>query len=600
MFGLFKNLFKKSEPEAPPVAPPAPPAPPTKPVQPVAAPRPQPPAAAPPSRPAPASPPAPQAPASAPGRSAFPPGEGISIPLAAVVAKFPDTLKGLVAKQPGGSVSFQVPLSVVLPQLAAGAVRVSYSQLQAAAPTGFLTAGGELDSTPVEIPLSEIVAKLKPDQLPRRQGQRVVEVPDDIKPLFGARGQSAAGSPSAQVVQKAPLPAPAAPPVPAPAPGPEPARSPMAATPPPSTLEPPSQPIKPAMGLPDPASLRPAQAMPTRPVGTAPTSTPSLPKPAALPTVKPSPLPTAAAAAPASLPKPVAASTVAAAPAASPAPASSLEGTLTVTLGQISSSWPEGPKQAATAVAESAVEVPLKAIEEGLRKGRVLVKSSVLKSWVQGASLEIADDLDLDLPLPLLAPMFLARRGSGRQQRRVVVGDNIPDVFSGKNIPQPTQEAPAAAPSAPPAGPAPVAAPVAAPTRPAEPAAPSLASIFQQPGKSSWSPPELVPKICSLKGVFGAVVATNDGLLVAGQVPAPLKAEMMAGFVPEMFNRINQYSKEIKIGEVQTLAFSTGTMTCRMFHSDKVHLAILCQPDANLPQTTLDLILKELGRQPGK
>lgn len=557
-----------------------------------------------------------------------------------MVARFPENLKARVSKSPGGNVTVLVSLDIILPQLSKGAVRIPYSQLQSSAPAGFLSpGGGELDSTPVEIPLSEILPKLKPDQLPRRQGQRVVEVPDDIQPLFGDKGQAPSrpaassavarpASPTAPAPEKVETPAaPPSPPPPPPAPvapkveaAPAPAAAaapvPSPQAPPPPAPEPPAQPIKPAMGLPDPAALRPAQAMPTKPVGTGSSPAPALPKPTPLPSAKPvsppTPAPTPAPApAAAPLPKPPAPAApvapppaAAAAPAAAPAVSGGGDGTIGVTVGQVSANWPDAAKQAAGSISSATVEIPLKAIEEGVRKGRVVVKGSIFKGWIKGAALAVEDDQDLDLPLPVLAPLFMARRGPARQQRKVVVGDNIPDVFTGKNISQPAAEAPAAAPAAeaaPAAAPgasAPAAAP--APARPAEPAGPTLAGIFQLPGKTSWTPAELVQKLATLKGVSGAVVATHDGLLVAAQVPAPLKGEMIAGFVPEMFNRINQYSKEIKIGEIQQLGFTAGAVSCRVFRMDKVHLAVLCQADANLPQSTLDLVLKELGKQPGK
>lgn len=103
-----------------------------------------------------------------------------------------------------------------------------------------------------------------------------------------------------------------------------------------------------------------------------------------------------------------------------------------------------------------------------------------------------------------------------------------------------------------------------------------------------------------MKGFSGAVISTSDGLLVAGQVSQALKADLIAGFLPEMFSRLNQYSKEIRLGEVQQVSMNAGLVQCRVFSVSKFYLGLLSAADAPLPSATLDLVLKELGKLASK
>ncbi len=142
-------------------------------------------------------------------------------------------MKSLVAAIPDATVQFNVPLVLVQEGLPKGAVKVTFAELKQGSPAGTFTGSTEHDGRQVSLPLKDIMARLKPDQFKMRSGQKTIEVPDDIKPVFG-QAPKAAPAPAPAPVVAAPSPTP-----PVPAPAPAPVQMPAAAaTPAPAALAP--------------------------------------------------------------------------------------------------------------------------------------------------------------------------------------------------------------------------------------------------------------------------------------------------------------------------------------------------------------------------
>src|SRR5206468_12577035 len=136
-------------------------------------------------------------------------------------------------------------------------------------------------------------------------------------------------------------------------------------------------------------------------------------------------------------------------------------------------------------------------------------------------------------PLSVIAPLFMARKRPVAPQRKYTLGEQIPDLFTSKGMMSSAQAQvadPATAPAAPsismPAPIAPVSPPVAllAPAAPAVAGVPAppppeeIGEVFGQPGRKNWTPSEIVQRTSGLKGVAGALIAMQDGLLVAGHL----------------------------------------------------------------------------------
>src|SRR6266513_904630 len=344
MLGRLKNLFKKRGDEEP-AAEPAPTAFPPREFHPGYAPA-RPAAATPPPSRAPQAPPDPL-PSAVPVSMDTPPatGDSIKIALKPVLLKLPDVLKAKVRQPPSGAVYISIPLQKVLDQLPQGAVKISFGELRLAAPAGVFLDLSSHDQTPVELPLPEIVAQLRPEQLPRRTVQKKVEVPEEVGGIFGPRGEPLnAVRMSAAPAKTSAAPAPAMAPRHLPASGP-------AITPKPATPHAPSAaPIKSTVPLPPPP-IKPSSPLPVPSALRSPTAPSPLPPPPSAPVIKPL-QPSSAVEAP---------MVPAVAPAPAPAPQTPTGAPvqpLILPLAPLTSGWPEAIKQALAELSDPTVSLP--------------------------------------------------------------------------------------------------------------------------------------------------------------------------------------------------------------------------------------------------
>ncbi len=113
---------------------------------------------------------------------------------------------------------------------------------------------------------------------------------------------------------------------------------------------------------------------------------------------------------------------------------------------------------------EAHLALPVRFIEPALKQGKIAFTWKVLRSWIRPATLPSVsahDGMVLELPLRIIAPLFLARQKKGPQpepHQKVEVNESIPNLFFG--FPQGDSAAAVVEQVAPPA-PAPV--PVSAP-----------------------------------------------------------------------------------------------------------------------------------------
>lgn len=550
----------------------------------------------------------------------------ISVPFNAILPLLPKELLGKTSA--GASAKYQLPKTVALEQLSRGAVRVSFGDLRRAAPAGLFTGGSTQDSRMVDLPLREILNQLNPAAFARRPPSNRLTVPDDVTDIFGSRGERLT---ELRVLDKSELkstpPAPRSPaPAETPAPDPEPAAPVRIAAPnlaqqfqaPSPTPAPAAIPFPAMQAAPKPVA-QPAPVAPKLP-SQAPPSMSAVPK---LPAAKP----TAPTLPPNAIKFPTA---HAPQPAMPPQPAATVPGgALSVSVRTVNQKWPEAIRNVVQQLGVTDLEIPNALIETALKLGKIEFQWQQVVTWLRPApAKDIAADhagTVLELPLSVVAPLFLQQ--SRYKAKKTAAPEGIPDLFSnkGEKIEQPEPEADeevaeeteAAAPEivAPPPPPRPVAppprpAPPAAPVAPARPAAPavvpafipdrqraqSLGHLFGEPNKKNWTPNEIVHKTITMPGIIGALIALQDGLLVAGSMPPPWKTETIAAFIPQIFGRLTQYTKELQMGEVSTVSFGVETGTLQIFNAGIIYFGALGQPGTALPVEDLTLIATELSR----
>jgi predicted regulator of Ras-like GTPase activity (Roadblock/LC7/MglB family) len=128
------------------------------------------------------------------------------------------------------------------------------------------------------------------------------------------------------------------------------------------------------------------------------------------------------------------------------------------------------------------------------------------------------------------------------------------------------------------------------------PLACGLGKLFGQPEKAEWSPVEIVNNVIKLPGVEGAIIALLEGFVVAHHLPENMRGDTFAAFLPQIFGRLNQYTGEMKLGEVDDLVVTARGVQCQMFRHGEVFFAVLGNSDAALPVQELRLCAQELSK----
>lgn len=577
-----------------------------------------------PSQPFPTTAPAPSSPMPAHLDSA----SELEMPLLPILEKLPPDLRKWTmggANLSGANICISV--EKVLPQLAQGTVKITFGELRTAAPNIFRM-GEEYDSLPIVLPLNDVLSRLNPALLIRHLPQKTVSAPSEISGPFGAGGQGVAFTtaplkqtpPTTHFFKKAPPAEQAKIPMPTPVTPPPPPFSQRTAAPTPPA---PAAPIPLRANTPAPAQQIPSPARTPIPASIpAPFQipTPATPKAApvqtppasAIPFLKPvAPVAPVAQAAPA----PPAAPMPTMAPVPTMAPAASGEiATILVPLRALAEAWPETLRQeiVQTNLVNSQVALPVHLIEPALRRGRVIFSWHNLRSWLRptppGPS--IHDNKELELPLKVIAPLFLPRQnGAANQRSRASTPpQSVPNLFFGFPQPQPEEMAP------------PVNVPDLVP--PVKPADARMAETnfyvwgdgneaprvdetdYKRPATPATDftsrramPQDIIERAMQLPNMAGAIIALPDGLKVAHHLPSELNADTVAAFLPQLFSRVSQCSKELRMGELNNLNFTIGNIPWKIFRVNAVYFAAFGRAGEPLPTAQLAVLAGELDRK---
>jgi len=523
----------------------------------------------------------------------------LELPLQTVLAALPMDLRAKVMQTPPAGATMIIAVEKVLSQLAHGSVKVSFGELRLAAPSLFANSGGENDSRPVTVPLNEILTRLNPALLSRSSTQKKVEVADDIAGPFDGRGQGI----DFTVTPLKPAQAPA----PAPAPR---TRSPVSwpAVPPHPLTPQPSFAARNITPLPAPAAVAPATAVPAT---TSPAPRNGVPRSAPVAPVSPS----APAAHPAILPE-------------------HTQSTISAPLAALSEEWPEALRLeiAQTNLTNAQVALPVHLVEPALKRGRVIFSWRYVRSWIRPVppGVSMHDGIELELPLKVIAPLFFGQQKTAvRLQRKVTLTPEIPDLFFG--FPQPQSQPEPGMLQQEPVMPPPE--PIAPRLEPVKPP-PETARYAPRPGDFRpadtnfyiWGdngetprleedeykrsrapltdftsrramPKDVVARAMGLPGVAGALVALQDGLKVASQVPADLNADTLAAFLPQIFERLGQSTRELRMGALNNVNFTVGNVPWKIYRVNSVYFAAFGRAGEALPTAQLALLAAELDRK---
>jgi predicted regulator of Ras-like GTPase activity (Roadblock/LC7/MglB family) len=120
--------------------------------------------------------------------------------------------------------------------------------------------------------------------------------------------------------------------------------------------------------------------------------------------------------------------------------------------------------------------------------------------------------------------------------------------------------------------------------------------IFGVPSKKDWTLKEVVQKCATLRGVAGAVITTADGLLVAGVWPDGVTTESAAAFMPQMFSRVCQYSRELRLGDPGQFTLLIENVPLQLFRTGNNYFTVLGKAGEPLPKVQLSALALRLAQ----
>lgn len=264
-----------------------------------------------------------------------------------------------------------------------------------------------------------------------------------------------------------------------------------------------------------------------------------------------------------------------------------------VGLSLLANGWPEPIRKeiAQLRLGDARLALPTEAMESGLKQGRIAVHWQTVRAWITPPVRSVAsahDQVALELPLKIVAPLFLARlREATRLQRRVVVDASIPNLFFG--LPQSESSAGND--------------PVLPEPKPADTNFfPREKVVNASPGTKFLAklatPNEVVSRAAALDGVAGALIALPDGLLVASRLSSDLNADTLAAFLPQIFCKVSQSTKELRMGDLNNLNFTVGEIPWKIFRVNAIYFAAFGRPRGTLPTAQLAALAAELDHRP--
>jgi len=109
------------------------------------------------------------------------------------------------------------------------------------------------------------------------------------------------------------------------------------------------------------------------------------------------------------------------------------------------------------------------------------------------------------------------------------------------------------------------------------------------PEKIAWSPSELVSALVQRPDIEGAIVALQEGLAIAHDLPEGMRGEIFAAFLPQIFARLNQYGAEMQLGGVDDILINAGARQCRLIRRETLYFAVLAPEGDTLPLGELRL-----------
>ena len=86
--------------------------------------------------------------------------------------------------------------------------------------------------------------------------------------------------------------------------------------------------------------------------------------------------------------------------------------------------------------------------------------------------------------------------------------------------------------------------------------------------------------------------------MVASRLAADLNGDTLAAFLPQIFGKLSQCTKELRMGELNNLHFTVGNVPWKIFRVNAIFFAVFGRAGEPLPTALLASLAAELDRKP--
>jgi hypothetical protein len=76
-----------------------------------------------------------------------------------------------------------------------------------------------------------------------------------------------------------------------------------------------------------------------------------------------------------------------------------------------------------------------------------------------------------------------------------------------------------------------------------------------------------------------------------------MNADTIAAFLPQIFSRVSQSTRELRLGELNNLNFTVGNIPWKIFRVGSIYFAVFGRPGEPLPTSQLVSLAAELDRK---
>jgi predicted regulator of Ras-like GTPase activity (Roadblock/LC7/MglB family) len=112
------------------------------------------------------------------------------------------------------------------------------------------------------------------------------------------------------------------------------------------------------------------------------------------------------------------------------------------------------------------------------------------------------------------------------------------------------------------------------------------------------TPNEVVSRAAALDGVAGALIALPDGLMVASRLQSDVNGDTLAAFLPQIFGKVSQCTRELRMGDLNNLNFTVGNVPWKIFRVNAIFFAAFGRCGEPLPTGQLAALAAELDHKP--